>query len=125
MNTDTNTEERIRDELRSRTDEVERLDLDERSLFGMMMRVFTGGLRYWAAVGMVMTLAFTALTVWSGYEFFVAADAYTRIFWGVLAVIGFQATQALKLWFWMEMNRQATLREIKRVEIEVARLRER
>lgn len=117
-----NTDDKIREELAARTEEIDRLELDERGLFGMLFRVFTGSLRRWAAFGMAMTLAFTALTFWTGYEFFVAADTDARVFWGVLALAGFHAMSMFKMWFFMEMNRHSTLREIKRVEVEVARL---
>ncbi len=117
-----NTDDRIREELAARTDEIDRLDLDERSLFGMLSRVFTGNLRRWATFGMLLTLIFTGLTFWTGYEFFTAADLEARVFWGVLVLAAFHAVSMFKMWFFMEMNRHSTLREIKRVEVEVARL---
>jgi hypothetical protein len=116
-------DDRIRKELEGRGADVERLEADEKSLFAMMLRVFTGGLRRWAAFAMVLTLAFVVLTVWTGYEFFVAGTADARIFWGVLAVAAFHAVSMFKFWFFMEMNRNSMLREIKRVEIELERLR--
>ena len=116
-------DERIREELEARDADVERLEADEKSLFAMMLRVFTGGLRRWAAFAMVLTLAFVGLTVWTGYGFFVAETADGRIFWGVLAVAAFHAVSMFKFWFFMEMNRNSMLREIKRIEIELVRLR--
>lgn len=116
-------DDRIRKELEDRGADVERLDAEQKSLFAMMLRVFTGGLRRWAAFGMVLTLAFVGLTVWTGYEFFVAGTVDARIFWGVLAVASFHAVSMFKFWFFMEMNRNSMLREIKRVEVELVRLR--
>jgi hypothetical protein len=119
-----NTDDRIREELAARTAEIDRIDLDERSLFGMLARVFAGGLRRWAAFGMVLTLIATALTFWTGYEFFVAVDLESRVFWGVLMLAAFHAMGSFKMWFFMEMNRNSVLREVKRVELELARMRE-
>jgi len=116
------TDDRIREEFQSRTEAIDHLDVDERSLFGMLFRVFTGSLRRWAALAMAMTLVFVGLTVWTGYGFFTATDADARVFWGVLALASFHAVSMFKIWFFMEMNRHSTLREIKRVELEVARL---
>lgn len=119
------TDDRIRETLEAMTGEADRLEVDERGLFGMLSRVFTGGLKRWAVFGMALTLAFVGLTVWTGYRFFVAPDVDSRVLWGVLALAAFHAVSMFKLWFFMEMNRHSTTREIKRVEIELARLRER
>jgi len=119
-----NTDDRIREQLAERTAEIDRIDLDERSLFGMLGRVFAGGLRRWAALAMAMTLIATGLTFWTGYEFFVAADTESRVFWGVLVLAAFHAVSMFKMWFFMEMNRNSVLREVKRVELELARMRE-
>lgn len=117
-----NIDERIRRDLESRGDAIDRASPDDRSLFGMLGRVFTGNLKRWAAFGMLLTLVFVALTVWCGYEFFTAADTGARIFWGVLALAAFHAVSMFKLWFFMEMNRNSVVREVKRVEIALDRL---
>lgn len=116
-----NIDERIRDQLRADTDPADTA-ADEKSLFGMLFRVFTGGLRRWAVFAMALTLVFVGLTVWCGYEFFTAASVDGRVFWGVLAVVAFHAVTMLKLWFFMEMNRNSMIREVKRVEIALMRL---
>lgn len=118
-------DERIRNELETQGREVDRIDLEEKGLFAMLFRVFTGGLRRWAAFAMALTLVFVGLTVWCGYEFFVAATIDQRVFWGLLAVAGFHAVSMFKFWFFMEMNRHSLTREVKRLEVELARFRER
>ncbi|MEX2498243.1 MAG: DUF6768 family protein [Wenzhouxiangellaceae bacterium] len=118
-----NIDERIRKELHDQGNAVEQLPVEEKGLFGMLFRVFTGGLARWAAFGMVMTLIFTGLTVWCGYEFFTAASVDDRVFWGVLAAIAFHAVSMFKFWFFMEMNRHSITREVKRVEIALERLK--
>lgn len=119
-----NIDERIRKELEDQGSAVDELTVEEKSLFRMLFRVFTGGLRQWAVFGMALTLVFVGLTVWCGYEFFTAASVDDRVFWGVLAVVAFHAVSMFKLWFFLEMNRHSVTREIKRVEIALARLGE-
>lgn len=114
-------DQRIKRELENETAEIDRILADEKSLFGMLGRVFTGNLRRWAAFGMLLTLSFVALTVWCGYEFFVATGAGDRIFWGVLALAAFHTVSMFKLWFFMEMNRSSIIREAKRLELAIAR----
>lgn len=115
-------DERIRSVLEDQGSAVDELDVEDKGLFRMLFRVFTGGLARWAAFGMVLTLTFFGLTVWCGYEFFTAASLDDRVFWGVLATVGFHAVSMFKFWFFMEMNRHAVTREVKRVEIALARL---
>jgi hypothetical protein len=115
-------DDRIRRELEQQGSEIDRAGFDEKSLFGMLGRVFTGSLRRWAAFGMLLTLAFVALTVWCGYGFFTATDTGDRVFWGVLALAAVHAVSMLKLWFFMEMNRNSVIREVKRMEIALNRL---
>ena len=117
-----NIDERIRSVLEDQGSEVDDLKVEEKSLFGMLFRIFTGGLARWAAFAMALTLVFVGLTVWCGYEFFTAASVDDRVFWGVLARVGFHAVSMFKLWFFMEMNRHSVTREVKRVEIALARL---
>jgi len=115
-------DERIRSVLEDRGSEVDELKLEEKSLFGMLFRVFTGGLARWAAFAMVLTFAIFGLTIWCSYEFFTAATVDDRVFWGVLALAAFHAMSMFKLWFFMEMNRHSVTREVKRVEVVLARL---
>jgi hypothetical protein len=44
------------------------------------------------------------------------------VFWGVLALAAVHAVSMLKLWFFMEMNRNSVIREVKRMEIALSRL---
>jgi hypothetical protein len=66
---------------------------------------------------MLLTLVFFALTVWCIVRFAGAADVDERLLWGLGALMGIHAVSMLKLWFFMEMNRNSVLREIKRLEI--------
>jgi hypothetical protein len=120
-----NIDERIRNELHDQGSAVDDLKLDEKGLFAMLFRVFTGGLARWAAFAMALTLVLFGLTLWCGYQFFTAAGVDDRVFWGVLAVAAFHGLSMFKMWFFMEMNRHSLTREVKRVEIALARLSER
>ncbi|WP_339862625.1 DUF6768 family protein [Paremcibacter congregatus] len=71
---------------------------------------------------------FTGVTLWVVYKFFwaylSAADIRTLVFWGVSAVLCGLVIVGTELWFWMEMNRNSLLREVKRLELQVSLLRE-
>jgi len=116
-----NIDDKIREELKRRDADLGDLTMDERSLYGAMYRVFTGGWRRWAAFAMLITLALVGVTFWSGYQFFTAAAVDERVFWGVIALAAANGVGLLKLWFFLEMNlerdRSWTARELKRLEI--------
>ena len=118
-------DERIRKELEEQGTPMEHLKADQTGLFPMLFRVFTGGMARWAGFAMALTLVIFGLTVWSGYSFFTAATTDERIFWGVVALAALHSLSMFKLWFFMEMNRHSITREVKRVEVALARLEER
>lgn len=117
-----NLDDRIRRELERRDADVDGLEMEPGGLFGMMYRVFTGSLRRWAAYGMFLTLVFFGLVIWCAYSLFTADTTEQQILWGLGVLLGFHAMSMLKMWFFMEMNRNSVLREVKRVESLVLRL---
>jgi hypothetical protein len=121
METVMNIDEKIRHELQGRGSPVDQLS-DESRLFPMLFRVFTGGLARWAGFAMALTLICFGLTVWCGYSFFTAASPDDRVFWGISALAAFHALSMFKLWFFMEMNRHSVTREVKRLEVAVAKM---
>ena len=118
-------DKQIEQELERRDADLGDLALEERSLFGALFRVFSGGWRRWAAFAMVITLVLTGITFWCGYEFFTAESVDERVFWGLIAVVTLNGVGMLKLWFFLEMNmerdRSWTARELKRLEVSLAR----
>ncbi|MBZ0171437.1 MAG: hypothetical protein K8E66_03575 [Phycisphaerales bacterium] len=45
--------------------------------------------------------------------------------WGLGFLMAMIAVSMMKTWYFMEMNRNCVLREVKRVELQIARLAER
>lgn len=70
----------------------------------------------------LITFALFGGFVYCAWQAFTAPDLRDVVLWatgGLLAMIG---VAMLKMYFWMEMNKNATLREVKRLELQVARL---
>lgn len=114
---------KIKAELDNEAAEIDRITLDEKGVFGMLSGVYRGGMRRWVMVGAAGVMVLTVLLVWSAWRFFTAAETADLVFWGVIFVIALHAQVAMKMWIWMEMNRSSLLREIKRLELAVERLR--
>jgi len=94
----------------------------EPGLFAMTTSVMRS--RHWwmNLVVVLFTLTFTALAVFVAVRFFHADGVREQIMYATGFIAFLLMVQALKLWFWMAMNRNAVLREVKRVELQVAAL---
>lgn len=118
-----NIDLKIRKELESESEEIDGILSEDQGVFSLVRGSYRNGLGRWMAVVYVVIFVVSGLMAWSGYEFFVsAASQDARIFWGFCFAFTLMAQIALKQWAWMEMNRSSVLREIKRLEISVARL---
>ncbi|QDT38108.1 DUF6768 family protein [Stratiformator vulcanicus] len=95
---------------------------DEQPLSEQVLATFRGRSRW--LVGIV----WTAVTVWSvvlftcGYQFYLATEPKAVVGWGVGVLFAVVAISMLKIWYWMELNRNAVTREVKRVELLLATL---
>ncbi|MBX9746285.1 MAG: hypothetical protein K2X34_05255 [Hyphomonadaceae bacterium] len=73
---------------------------------------------------------FAALLTFASFGFFVYAmlqilntdDVRLTVLWSASAIVSALFVAMLKMYFWMEMNKNVVLREVKRLELQVARL---
>ena len=117
-----NLDERIKKELETEAEVIDEILNDKQGIFDLVAGSFKSGLGVWVVLINIVILLVTGIMIWSGYEFFIAEQLDDRIFWGVCLVISAVAQIAMKQWVWMEMQRSSLLREIKRVEIAIAKL---
>lgn len=77
----------------------------------------------WVRIGVwiFVTIA-VVLMFYSVWKFFHADNVKMQIFYAALAVFSNQGQIAFKLWFAMHMNRRASLREIKRLRLQITQL---
>ncbi|MEX0297832.1 MAG: DUF6768 family protein [Kordiimonas sp.] len=113
----------IKRELEKETSEIDELMVREGGLPDMVSAAFKGSMRRWVWLMSVVTLVFTALLVWCGYEFYIAQSVDDRVFWGVWFIVTAIVQTSLKKWSWMEMNRSSTMREVKRLELAIVSLK--
>ncbi|MEQ9316753.1 MAG: DUF6768 family protein [Henriciella sp.] len=120
----TSFESRLQHSL-SQDDESFLRDLEgDRGLFTQMGATLTGPLKYWTAVVFVFTFVLFALSIWCGWNAFAADSVKETVLWAAFGIAGLNGIGLLKMWVFMRMNHLATLRELKRVELQVARLNE-
>jgi hypothetical protein len=117
-----NLDDKIKQALQMDTEEVELLLSKDQGLFAQLFAVFNGKMRLWNIFAMILSVVTAVLMFYSGYRFFISEGLDDRVYWGVLLLAFWTGTMGLKIWFWIEMNRNATSREIKRLELAVAQL---
>lgn len=100
-------------------------ELKTQSVAELLTETFRGQNRRLAYGGAVVNVVFFGATVLSGIRFLRADDLRVLLFWGFVMLLCFGAVTAIKIWYWMEMNRLAVTREIKRVELHVVQLAKR
>ena len=81
------------------------------------------GARRWVTIAVFTeTFAFTGLAIWCVGEFAGAGTTHSMGGWGLGALGSMAALLACKIWYWMDLNKTAVVREVKRLELQVAQL---
>jgi hypothetical protein len=93
----------------------------EQGLLGLWSGVYSGAMGRLAALATVFTVAFFLGAVYCGWRSFGAGEAIDAARWGILAVMLMVMVGYLKLWFWLRMESNRVLREVKRLELQIAR----
>jgi len=95
---------------------------DEPGVFEMLLETFRGKHRWLNVLGAAWTLIFLGLGVASAFAFFRADTTRDLLMWATACILCTLAVALLKVWYWMEMQRIVVMREIKRIELQIARL---
>jgi len=87
---------------------------------GLIRSSFKGTFRYTMVVIVMLQLCFAGLGVYCAYQMFGTDIIGLKIEWlsGVVAAV--MAFAVARLWFFMELNRLSLLREMKRMEMQIA-----
>jgi len=99
-------------------------DLDQQGVFKMWFDLYKGKMGPWAKMVTFFQLLFSLLAFWLGFKFFSIEGVEPIMRYGGGLLIAILFVQMLKLWHWMQMDKNAILREMKRLEYQVAVLME-
>jgi len=114
----------IDDEIRAVLSADEMAELEtltgEQGLFDVVGESFRPKLRYWVAFLWVYSLASFAGAVWTVMRFYAATDLKQMALWGGLSMLLVLTVALTKIWYWMELNKNTVVRELKRVELQIA-----
>jgi len=113
---------KIRDALRA-DDEEALADLaEEPDIFEQVLETFRGRSRMLVLMSMAVGIVLMALSIFALVQFFHAEEMREMIAWSLGFVFCLCAVMGMKVWYWMELNKNAITREIKRLELQIARL---
>ncbi|MFH1108882.1 MAG: DUF6768 family protein [Planctomycetota bacterium] len=111
---------------RALANEEEYYDQDrEEGVFRQMAAVFRGKTRWMAIAVTVESVVFLVLMILAAVEFFQTDEIKWQIFYATGLLLLAMLLVLIKLWGWMQMNRNSTRREIKRLELRILELGER
>lgn len=104
-------------------EEAEYFDqMGEQNIPQMLRGLFTGKNGWMNVLMIVMSLVVFGVSVYTFMEMLEAEVMNDKLEWMFYTLIGFMSMVLLKLWGWNQLDKNATLREIKRLEYQVSLL---
>lgn len=97
-------------------------ELEEQNLLGMVGGLFKGKLKWILILMNIVTVAAFMGFIYCVVQFVNTDITNELIKWGVFGVILLMMISMLKLFAWMQMDKNALLREIKRLELQISAL---
>ncbi|PHS42059.1 MAG: hypothetical protein COA91_01490 [Robiginitomaculum sp.] len=96
--------------------------LDEQGLLAQLGGLFKGKLAWLSITTIFIGTIMTIIAVFAIWKFVTVDDVPSMLRWAGLAWITGISQMMIKLWSWMRMETNRTLREIKRLELQIARM---
>jgi phosphatidylserine synthase len=112
----------IKDALQEEDSEVLRALESQPSVLEMVGETFRGRYRWLAGLAIAWSVVFMGMGIYAGVRFFAAEQLRDIVLWAGACALSLAAVSMIKIWYWMELNKNALTREIKRLELQVARL---
>ena len=97
---------------------------DEQNILEQVTSSFRSRNRWLVVFGIVFGLVFMGLGIYSLLQFLELKETVQALPWAVLLIFSLVAIIAMKIWYWMELNKNAILREIVRLEHRIEQLHE-
>lgn len=96
--------------------------LEEQGIFNMFFGLFKGKNAWIMIVMNIMIFVFLGLTVYCIIQFFKVETTPELIKYGLGIIVFIMSLSMLKIYAWMQMDKNALLREMKRLELQISSL---
>jgi hypothetical protein len=100
---------------------LDRLSADQ-ALHRLVLGTFQGHMRWFNVAGWVAGWVLFAVSCVLAWRFVQAEDVGDMLRWGAAWVLALAGLALIKVWFWLELQKTAIVREVKRLEVQVASL---
>ena len=97
-------------------------ELEEQNVIEMVGGLFQGKNKWIMVIMNFMTLVFFGLFVYCTVQFFNSSETNELLKWGIGGLVFLFGVSILKVFAWMQMDKNAVIREIKRLEVQVSSL---
>lgn len=97
-------------------------DLEEQNALQMVGGLFKGKNKWLLVMMNIMVLVFFVLFIYCLVQFFNAEATKELLKWGLGSIVFLLGVSMLKVFAWMQMDKNAILREMKRLELQVSSL---
>ncbi|WP_223789913.1 DUF6768 family protein [Marinicella meishanensis] len=121
MNIDEQIKQALGEELQGIKSNNDRIDANP---LRQVQVSLTGKMGWIYALVMVFIMLMVAGAVYCAVQFYHAQELKELMGWGIGIIILVLLTQISKMWYWTEMGHNRVIREVKLLELQVARLYE-
>jgi uncharacterized protein YqhQ len=97
-------------------------ELNEQNLFGKLEEVYRGKMGWLAVIMNILILLLFGFFVFCVIRFFESEGSVALIKWAAGGFLSIIALGMLKLYFWLQMDKNDIKRELKRIELQIAAL---
>lgn len=97
-------------------------ELEEQNVLQMVLGLFQGKNKWIMILMNFMTLVFFGFFVYCAVQFFNTTETNELIKWGTGGLVFLLGVSMLKVFAWMQMDKNAIIREVKRLELQVSSL---
>jgi hypothetical protein len=98
-----------------------RIDADD-TIYREVIATFQGRLRWLNIGASIVGFTLFGVALFCAWRFIAQTDPRSMILWGAGTGLAVAGLSMIKIWFWMEIQKNAIVRELKRVELQVANL---
>jgi hypothetical protein len=104
------------------SEHLERLS-KEQNIFEELLASFHGSRKWLSVYVTVVIFVVFGLSIYSLVQFLSVEGVREMMLWGAAMGGSLLIVTMLKVWYWMQMDRNAIIREIKRLELQIATLK--
>ncbi|WP_138431599.1 DUF6768 family protein [Fodinibius saliphilus] len=99
-------------------------NLTEKSIFSMWGELYTGKLGWLAILMSIFHTFIVVICFYCGFKLFIVEGITEILRYGTVLFIALTFGAMIKLWHWMQIDKNSILKEIKRLEFQIAMLTE-